>query len=372
MIIQFSLLLVVMIISLIYEFGNQTIQSKKRCVVAVTAVLTLFSGLRTWWYGDLIKYYTLYRNCNGSDWKSYVLEKWSNTGLRIFFRVSGAVGISYDICIFIIAAFIAIALGVVVYKFSVSPYWSYLMFIAMGFYDFTFSGLKQTIAMGFCLLASIYIFESRKLPFLILTGVAFLFHAPAAVFFLAYPIAKKKINKSYFLLIVFTFVLVFVFRNQIVNFLSDAYYADESKFVQRHGIGGRTIMMVLILVFSLFMRKLDHADRIYAQLYNFMVFAAIIQIFSMYNNSFTRLADYYYVFIALFFPLIMETGEHQLSLQPERREDIRFNAQYIYTIAGILISLYSLYYFHSYMSGGLADLYFKFCWEVDAHALYGA
>ena len=41
------------------------------------------------------------------DWRDYVFQDYTNMGLPLFFRGAGAVGISFDVCIFIIAVFFA-------------------------------------------------------------------------------------------------------------------------------------------------------------------------------------------------------------------------------------------------------------------------
>ena len=55
------LLIAVIVITILYACGRRGVMQKKHCVQAVTVLLTIFSGFRSWWMGDLIKYYTLHR-----------------------------------------------------------------------------------------------------------------------------------------------------------------------------------------------------------------------------------------------------------------------------------------------------------------------
>ena len=353
---QMMLLLVVMVIALLYTRAKDTDYNKKICVAAITVLLALFSGLRSWWLGDLIKYYTDYLNCNGVDWRDYVFQDYTNMGLPLFFRGAGAVGISFDVCIFIIAVFFAVALGILVYRFSPSPYWSYLMFIAMGFYIFTFSGLKQTCAMGFVIFAMMAVLDNRPVRFVIWVLIASVFHAPALVFLAAYPMAKKKINASYFFLIAAIIILVYFFHDQIVEMLAEAYYEEEKLYVASGGIGGRVLMMALIMVFGIVMRPLRQRDTVFRQVFNLMVVAAIIQYFSTYDNL----------------PLAMESGDHQAMVQPERRYEIRYFTHRSYLLIGLAITLFALWYYNSYIDSSQAILQdFRFFWEIDPYSLYG-
>lgn len=369
---QMILLLVVMAIALLYTRARETSYNKKICVAAITIVMACFSGFRSWWLGDLIKYYTDYLNCNGPDWVDYIFDDYTNLGLPLFFKGAGVLGISFDVCIFIISVFFAIVLGILIYRFSPSPYWSYLMFIAMGFYVFTFSGLKQTCAMGFVMLAMMAILDDKPLRFLMWTLVAGLFHAPAIIFLVAYPAAKKKINVTYILLVAIVIVLVYLFHDQIVEMLSEAYYDEEKLYVASGGIGGRVFMMVFIMAFGIIMRPLRRGDTVFRQIFNLMVVAAIIQYFSTYDNVFSRLADYYYQFIVLFLPLAMESGEHQAAAQPERRYEIRYFTHRSYLLIGLAITIFALWYYNGYIESSQAILQdFGFFWEIDPYSLYG-
>lgn len=364
------LLLVIMGITLYYFNSCDYRHYRKRCVAVVTAIMTCFTGLRSWWMGDLIKYYTLYRGCNGEDWFNRVFEDFSNIGIRLFFKAAGSMGISYDVCIFLIALFSAASLGVIIYRYSPSPYWSYLMYIGMGFYIFTYSGLKQTIAMALLMPAAMAIFEENPRRFLVWTLMAALFHAPAAIFLVAYPIAKKKMDANYFLILIAVMICVFWLRDQIVGWLSEAYYEDETKYYAKETIGGRALMMALIIVAGLIIRPAQPGDKIYSQTVNLMVMAAIIQTFSVYNNVFTRLADYYYQFIVLFMPMMLESSDHQLKMQAPYR--VRRYTLRSYWAVWIFVTAFALWFYNNQISGGYTISEYKFFWEIDAHALYGA
>ena len=242
----------------------------------------------------------------------------------------------------------------------------------MGFYIFTFSGLKQTCAMGFIMLAMIGILEDKPKSFLVWTLIAGLFHAPALIFLIAYPVAKKKIDGMYFVILIAIIIMVYMFHEQIVEWFAEAYYDSEKNYVASGTIGGRVLMMLLIMVFGLCMRPLQYNDVIYQKVFNLMVMAVVIQYFSMYDNVFTRLADYYYQFVVLFMPLILENGEHQAMMQPERKDAIRYFSYQSYFLIGLAITVFALWYYNRYVGSSQAILQdYKFFWQIDSHSLYG-
>lgn len=241
----------------------------------VTATLAAFSGFRSWWLGDCVNYYTLYLRCNGNNWLATVTEKWDNRGIRLFFRLAGAAGISYDVCIFIIAAFAAVSLGILIYRYSTSPFISYLMYIGMGFLIFTFSGLKQTIAMGFLCFSMIGVLERNWRKFILWTLIGGLFHAPALIFLIAYPFAHKKIDRWYLLFLVVGLLLVLILRDRIVSLLSELYKDDPDAYGLNDTriVGGRFLMMLLILAVGYYLRPVQRNDATYAKVFNIMVLA---------------------------------------------------------------------------------------------------
>lgn len=370
---QMPLMIIVMMIAAVYAFGEKNPESKKRCVVLISVILTLFSGLRSWWMGDLIKYYTLYRTCSGPEWLSALTEKDTNLGIRIFFRGASLLGISYDSCILIIAAFVAVTLGFLVFRYSPSPYWSYVMYIGMGFYLFTYSGLKQTIAMGFVILAAAAMFEGRWKKFVVWVLLGGIFHAPALVFLIAYPLCRQKLNQKYYLFLAGLFVGMFLFRTQIGNFLSTLYYDDKDAFTTATDVGGRFWMMLLILVVGVILRPLHKWDRLYLQVFNLMVIAAALQTMSVFDNNFTRLTDYYYQFIVLFMPMMLELSSGQIRRFPEHRDQVRYWPAKVYAVIGLCITLFALWYYNQYVNSAWELLSgFRFRWTIDPYSLYGA
>lgn len=368
------MLLFVAVMGICLAFATQvsTNRRKRRCVIIITLILTLFSGLRTWWYADLIKYYTQYLACNGPDWKNVITAGSENFGLRFFFHYAGALGISYDNCLLIVAAFVAITLGKIVYRYSPSPFWSYTMYIAMGFYIFTYSGLKQSIAMGFLILAAMEMFEGRFFKYLLYVVIGGLFHAPAFIFLAAYPFCRQELNRRYVLVLIALVAALFLFRTQIVNFMNEIYYDEADTFTDTDEVGGRFIMMVLIMILGVVLRPLHRWDRLYLQVFNLMVLAAALQTMSVFGNIFSRLADYYFQFVVLYMPLILQTGRSQAREMPRYRNEIRYWDPKNYLVLSLCIVVFAFWFYGNQVdSSSVFISSYAFRWEIDPYSLYG-
>lgn len=369
---QWMILFVVMAITLLYPQNNK--YQRIRCIRMVAIALILFVGLRSWWYGDLTKYYHGFLDASTLSLKEiYEAEGLRNIGIQVCFKIMYSVfgKYGYDIFIFLVAFFSIATLSKVIARFSPSPYYSYLMFICMGLYSFTYSGLKQTIAMGFCCLAMIELLDGTFKKFLLYVILGALFHSPALLFFIAWPLSRKKIDQMYFIILAIAIAAVFVYRNQIAYFLENAYYSTETAeeiVSSGEAVGGRFTMMIVILLGSTLMRPPNRNDIIFSRTYSVIVLAAIFQMFSVFNNNYTRLADYFFQFITIFTPLFMERYEYDKN--GERRLYGMFtNNSQLYLLAGIAITVFSLWFYKNQIAG-LQDYYFF--WELDAHHWYGA
>lgn len=367
---------IVLLICLVYS--GQGERKKRKSILCASLVLVFFSGLRSWWYGDLVKYYTRFLRESGQSLVlSYRQNGFRNLGLailnKILYLTFGKYG--YDVLIFLIACFSVFTLAMVVKKYSFSAYWSYLMYLSMGFYTFTFSGLKQTIAMGFICLSMIALLEDNFYRFLFFVGIGALFHAPALIFLVAYPFSKKKIDGFYFIYVAAIILLSILYRDRLAFLLEDAYYSDTSDisgvFLQAkdYSVGGRFIGMMLIMLMATLLRIPNKNDRDYAKVFNLMVIAASIQTMSIFDNTYSRLADYYYQFVVLFVPMFMQpiTSKDELKY---RRVGILGTNRATYFIIGVATTLFSIWFFNSQLPGLASQGDFLFFWEKNGHLLY--
>lgn len=363
MYLQLALLFAVMVIALLFVAGRDLDNSKKNCILCITVVLTCFSGFRTWRYSDLMHYCYSFLETNLPDWQLDTENIVDTVGMQLVYRFFGQLGFGFETVLFVIAAFCAISLGVIIYRYSSSPYFSYLMYIALGNYMFTFYALKQAIASAFIMLSFIFIIEKKPVKFTVLILIAFLFHRPAILFLAAYVIANKKIDKYYFIALGSAVVAVVFFIDEIVTWFSNLYY-DTMEFTVNESVGFKQTMMILIIVFAIILRPPKDFDRVYKCTFNIMVTAAIIQSFAVYDNVFTRLADYFFQFFIIFVPLMLETGDEQALKMPEHADEIKYTYQRYYPFLKIGISAFAVIYYAWILSAG-SDLVedFKFVWQ---------
>lgn len=295
-----------LIVFLVIFFGLSTYQGygkRKNYIFLMTAIHLFFCGFRYQFLsGDLIKYNTAFRHMGEySYFSDAVLNEWQNTGFLWLMKFFSDKTGNYQLFLFFLAVVTIVLPSIVIYKYSTKPWLSYLVWNCFTFYVlYGFIAIKQGLAMAILMLSVICIFESKPVLFLIFTLIAGFFHFPALVFLPAYFVANRKVNFRMIILYFVFAAIVFAFRDEIVSFMGSLYYDDTEFVMRKNGVGGRTIVIVLILAAGYILKGLR--EKRFSQLFNLIVISAILQMFSVFSNVFTRLADYYLQFLILYIP----------------------------------------------------------------------
>lgn len=359
------LFFVIAAVALLYSQGRKTKVNKWRCVAAITVILLCITGLRTWQMGDMWHYCWAYAAVNLPDWTPQFVENGDTIGLQIFLHIMGKLGLNFEICVFVTAAFVTIVLGVFVFRYSTSPFWSYVMYLTLGFYLLSLSAMKQTIAMAFVMLAMMAIIEKKPLRFIFFVALGTAFHTPAVAFLVAYPVANKKIDWLYFVIIGALLVVVFFFRDQVKDLFVNTYYDGEMEFEAVEFMGGRVYVMLALLMVALILRPIREFDVVYRQVFNINVLATVIQTFSVYDNVFTRLADYFFQFSVLLIPMMLQPYKLRIRLAPDHRDEIRYWSPKVMYIGQFALLLMSIWFYTNSIDGSSKILNeFCFVWQA--------
>ena len=214
----------------------------------------------------------------------------------------------YQVFISLIAVFVTLAFGRMIYRYSPNPLASILYFFGFLFFTLHFDVLKQSIAMAFLMLAFDQIVNRKPVRFVLIVLIASQFHFPSLVFLPAYWIARMKLGRNFIILLGVMLILTYFFRSQLLSWML-SLYKDEEAFVSMEGIQflrTKVLIMIVIVIAAILFRRPRAEDRIYSILLGFMGLAIVLQTFCGYNNIFERLADYYFQFSVLFLPMVFD------------------------------------------------------------------
>ena len=344
---------------------------RKWYIVIMAAVHIFVCGFRYMYLtGDLRSYASDYYSIINSGWLSdKVLNEGRNTGFYMLMKLfSQLTNSDFQIFLLFIAVVTEIVLAVLIYKYSPSPWCSYLVWNCITFYIFGFSAIKQALAMGLIMWALIYVFEEKPKKYLLLVLLAGTIHMPALVFLPVYWLAKIKINFTTLVGYLFAGAAVYVFRSPLVNAIGAIYYEDETFVLSSSSLGGRFVMIAVIVLCGFILKGFE--DKNFSKLTHIIAIAAICQMLSGFDNIFTRLTDYFFQCSVLYIPMIFSSYSINTEIDHNSAKAILpFNDRSL-RILLVAVSIVLIWYYYQYcLSVDIAyevDNYlnFRFMWDV--------
>lgn len=213
----------------------------------------------------------------------------------------------YQLFIIVISAFVMIVFGRFIHRYSASPVQSFVYYWGLWFYTFNFNALKQSLAMALILLAFDAILDRRIVRYLLTITIASMFHFPALVFLPAYWIVRLNPRRGFLIFLVLALGAIYLWRDQILTFVVQFYYETGRVFEgEDRFLTGKVMVMGALVLVSYFLRPPEKENQVYNASLQFVAIATLIQLFSVYNNVFERLADYYFQFTVIFVPFIFD------------------------------------------------------------------
>lgn len=236
--------------------------------------------------------------------------------LKLFHTLTGG---NYQTFFILYSAFIMAVFGWFICKYSANPVQSFLYFWGLLCYSFLMDSIKQAIAMALVTLAFDAVIERKPLRFTLMMALAWWVHVPAMVFAPAYLIAKMRPGRAYLVFLAVVLALVYRYREEILELMLTVY-DTEMEMNNLRFLANKVLIMIGIVAAALVLRPPTEEDRLYGILMQFMGMAIVIQTFANYNNTFERLANYYFQFCVIFIPMVFETDTHRSHLLDPKTE----------------------------------------------------
>lgn len=224
---------------------------------------------------------------------------------------------------------------------------SVIVYICLNYYLFTFSGLRQSIALSISLLSINYIKNQKIFKYLIFSFIAFCFHKSSIVFIPVYFLNKLNIKKKHLPFLIIIMLGVYIFRYNLITIFTSIMYENYATFENANGGYKLLICYLVIFIFiTIFKDKVLNINKDNNLFYNMFFIGIILQIFSTVEGNGYRAALYYVM------PLIVIIPSLSFCFDKESRKIVNI----LTTI--ILIT----YYFLEINSSSLVSNY-SFFWK---------
>ena len=318
--VYYFMLAITMIVVTIYSRKDNSKVIERICVskrvsIIIGIALVLFAGLRSYSVGaDTLAYLYHFNNVMLTPFDALLLKYRYDIGFYYFTWFISHITKNYTIYLLLIEAIYIFSVSKFIESESTNQIWSYFIFFCFALYTFSFSTIRQTLAISYCLLSYIS-FKPKEKKWILsacLLVLASMFHKSAVIFVMFY-FAKiigynMKMNKKIIAVIIISPIILTLASSRIINILEE----NTEKKYAHVSVGGTG--MVIFLVFCVicgiwcWMTKNQKAeiDKRLSSYTILIYFAVAIFAITRVNKAIMRLYLYYLPFLMVFIPTLIQ------------------------------------------------------------------
>ena len=239
-----------------------------------------------------------------------------DVGFWVLLSLLGKAIPNYTILFIIVAGLFTVSTWHLIYKYSADPRLSIIVLLAFNLYQFTLTGMRQTIAMSFIMWAMDACYQKRILRGIIFICIGSVFHSSALVFIVVILLMKyrKKLDHAHTFVIALILGIVFLLRGEIAQRL--IVFIQDRGYEMTMTNGGLTMTFVIFALFllgCLFIREYSFADENATLSYLIAMIACFFEMLVSTQSIFFRVAFYFLLIYIIFVPNVIQTIQHNSS-----------------------------------------------------------
>ncbi|WP_288222086.1 EpsG family protein [uncultured Clostridium sp.] len=239
-------------------------------------------------------------------WSNFITNKGKDPFFYLFSKIISLTGASYRIWLAIIAGIFCYSISKFIYKYSKEPYISFIILISLGYFYFSLSGLRQTLALSIILLSYKYLRERNIYKFVVFVLLGSLFHLSAIIFLIAYPLSNIKIGWKQIIGVIGALVVAYFFSERLLTLLVYFNMNEKYNYYIEHGttltISGFIIQLSIYLFCLYYKKNVLESDNKDITLYNLLFLGIVFQAFSAVIAEFFRISMYFSIFSIVLIP----------------------------------------------------------------------
>lgn len=350
--------------------GSWQYETKRTKYAKLLAFLCIMqSGLRNVAVGaDTFAYKQMFKEDSALSWHEifdnfitvYVHGEGKDAGYIVFEKLASYICFDFQIFLFLVAIIFFVPLWRMVYKNTTQIkdlFFAFVLYQALFYEFFSITGLRQTVATGFCLWGYEYIKERRLKPFIVCIIIGTIIHKSCLIFLPLYWIANYKKPFLMYFASLFSFPIMYgmarAFTLQLVQWSgnTDAYmqYLEEST-------SGAVMLSFFYIGVSIlvFIKYLSNKKFIvnHANIANAISVGLFLMPLSFVSSSLIRIVQYYSIFLLVFISYYT-TGSSKTNVLYK----IVFACVFTAILYKIFKSNYQYAFFWEYMK--LGDNYYR-------------
>ncbi|MFA6866191.1 MAG: EpsG family protein [Clostridia bacterium] len=308
------IILIIYLIAVNTIIGYKTKQSKKLAVIFSCAGIVAIQCMRGMTVGiDLVNYNKLMfvpiSKMNLVELVAFIKKGYYETGFVIFNKIMSIICFNnWQLYLCSIAIIVNVIIAWFIYKYSDNPLLSYLIYMGIGLYIFSFSALRQIMAIAFTIVAFDRIYRKKYIRFFIWVFIAFLFHKSAIVFGVIFLVRNFRICKKdlpVFLIIMF---IIFLFAKQIASAILSTFMPAYLGYLEKgDGLGLLSIFFALTYFLYFFANRDGNKNEVDFFMNVFLV-AVLCQLFGNISSITGRITFYFSIYLMIIVPNSVNKG----------------------------------------------------------------
>lgn len=200
--------------------------------------------------------------------------------------------------------------AVIIYKQSRYPAISFMVYFGLGFWGYNFCILRQALAISICFWGFKFAKDRQLIRFIICVIVATLIHSTAIIFIIIYPIINTKINGISMTKRFALMIIAYVFGKLGLPFVYHFFHTDYSTFIiQNQGMAKLIMLLCIIMFIQLLIVNIPFSKK---EEYDAAFISVYTQIVSLFFSLFTRMTQYFILFLVLVVPEVCEKKKNTL------------------------------------------------------------
>lgn len=295
---------IILIGLVILGFFSCRLRKKNLCILGAGYLFLIPASRCLLANGDVVNYIRRYETLSSRSYmdlfQSWRIGNLKDFGFYVVAKVFADSHMSYQVWIGTIAFLFAAAVMYFIYKNSENVFQSIVILLAM-YFHFTLSGLRQTVALAFILIAYQCILDNKLKRFLMIVVLASCFHSTAILALPAYWIAKMKIGKKQWVMLIASFFITIFnpafFRKLIVMFSWNEAINGYAERTITLSWSGFIIQLTFLIFLYVFKKNIPRQEEVIHKkldvFFNLMVIGAIFQGFATVVAEAFRISYYY-------------------------------------------------------------------------------